>query len=374
LKEKQPTQWVANEVIMDRLSGQLDRSDESRPHGRCVHRLWFGDEHLSNRAATSRIDRQLFELAELDVLYRPDDTTLWTFMRPGGRPSFTPSMLHDFRGMATANRREFGPGQVPLRYLVLGSRAQGVFCFGETSRCSSGLIRSGDRDGLARYGYRCVEILHRNMHSLDLPMLPSGWCRAPRSAAGFEALLSFDYIVAERDATFGLPEILFGLFPGMGAHAILSRKLGTAMADRLMCPTRPIRGRDVRTRPRPPPRRERRGDRRVRGLHPQKCERRHPGLVHSRKAMKLTNPIGLSELKRIVDLWADAALQLSDSDLKGDECLTRAKSGSACKRFRARRLARVDLPPAAVLERLDDDRFSAGDGNAVIAGWPSRGR
>jgi DSF synthase len=41
--------------------------------------------------------------------------------------------------------------------------------------------------------------------------------------------------------------------------------------------------------------------------------------------MKSINPIGLSELKRIVDLWADAALQLSDSDLKVMSRLTRAQ-------------------------------------------------
>ena len=41
--------------------------------------------------------------------------------------------------------------------------------------------------------------------------------------------------------------------------------------------------------------------------------------------MKTTNPIGLSELKRIVDLWADAALQLSDGDLKIMNRLTRAQ-------------------------------------------------
>ena len=41
--------------------------------------------------------------------------------------------------------------------------------------------------------------------------------------------------------------------------------------------------------------------------------------------MKLANPIGLSELKRIVDLWADAALQLTDGDLKVMNRLTRAQ-------------------------------------------------
>jgi DSF synthase len=147
---------------------------------------------------------------------------------------------------------------------VLGSRAPGVFCFGGDLSLFERLIRSGDRDGLARYGYRCVEILHRNMHSLDLPMLTIGLVQGAALGGGFEALLSFDYIVAERDATFGLPEILFGLFPGMGAHAILSRKLGSAMADRLIVlqPDLHRRG-DVRARPGPSSGGERRRRRRL---------------------------------------------------------------------------------------------------------------
>jgi DSF synthase len=312
---------------MDRPSGRLDRSDESLPHGNeSVIGFGTGDEHLVDRhRLQSRIDRQLFELTELDVLYRPDDATLWTFMRPDGRPSFTPPLLRDFEDWQRLIVENFGPGQVPLRYLVLGSRAPGVFCFGGDLQLFERLIRSRDRDGLARYGYRCVEILHRNMNSLDLPMLTVGLVQGAALGGGFEALLSFDYIVAERDATFGLPEVLFGLFPGMGAHAILSRKLGAAMADRLIVSNQTYTAEEMYEL----------------GLVHQlaengeglaacedfirKCERRHPGLVNARKAMKLVNPIGLAELKRIVDLWADAALQLSDSDLKVMNRLTRAQ-------------------------------------------------
>ncbi len=70
--------------------------------------------------------------------------------------------------------------------------------------------------------------------TLDLPILTIGLVEGTALGGGFEALLSFDYIVAERGASFGLPEVMFGLFPGMGAHAFLSRKLGAAMADRLI--------------------------------------------------------------------------------------------------------------------------------------------
>ena len=175
---------------MDRLTGRLDHSDESLPRDDdSVVGFGAGDEHLvQHEPKLARLDRELFELDELDVLYRPDDATLWTFMNPGGRPSFTPSMLHDFEAWQRLIVENFGPTQVPLRYLVLGSRAPGVFCFGGDLSLFERLIRSRDRDGLARYGYRCVEILHRNMHSLDLPMLTIGLVQGAATRHGKRAI------------------------------------------------------------------------------------------------------------------------------------------------------------------------------------------
>jgi len=312
---------------MDRLSSQLDRLGGSQSASdEPVVGFGGGDEHLVELSQRHlQIDRELFGLAELDVLYQAEHAALWTFMRPQGRPSFTPAMLRDFEGWQRLIAENFGPGQVPLRYLVLGSRSPGVFCFGGDLELFERLIRSGDRDGLVRYGYRCVQTLHRNMHALDFPMLTIGLVQGAALGGGFEALLSFDYIIAERDATFGLPEIMFGLFPGMGAHALLSRKLGSAMADRLIVSNHTYTAQEMYEL----------------GLvhflaengeglaacedFIRKSERRHPGLVNARRAMKITNPIGLTELKRIVDLWAEAALQLSDSDLKVMSRLTRAQ-------------------------------------------------
>ncbi|MEO6153818.1 MAG: crotonase/enoyl-CoA hydratase family protein [Croceibacterium sp.] len=285
-----------------------------------------GDEYLLRDSANHRsIDRQLFDLSELDCLYQSDIATLWTFMRPSGRPSFTPATLHDFEVWQRLIIENFGPGQTPLRYLVLGSRSPGVFCFGGDLELFQRLIRERDRDGLARYGYRCVDILHRNMSSLDLPLLTIGLVQGAALGGGFEALLSFDYIVAEEDATFGFPEMLFGLFPGMGAHALLSRKLGTAIADRLIVSNQTFSAAEMHELGL------------VHFIAPRgegvaackdfvrKSERRHPGLVNARRAMKLTHPIAIEELKRIVDLWADAALQLGESDLKIMNRLVRAQ-------------------------------------------------
>lgn len=262
------------------------------------------------------IPDDLFALNELDVLYSEREETLWTYMRPAGRPSFTPPMLADFGNWQRLIAAHFGPDRVPLKYLVLGSRAPGVFCFGGDLELFAALIRDGNRDALAAYGYRCVEILHRNMHSLDLPILTIGMVQGQALGGGFEALLSFDYIIAERGSSFGLPEVMFGLFPGMGAHAILSRRLGQAMADRIIMGNETYSAEAmyelgiVQQLAEPGE-----GEAAVRDFIA-KSSRRHAGLVGARRASRRANDVSLAELRDIVDYWADAALQLREQDLK----------------------------------------------------------
>jgi DSF synthase len=178
------------------------------------------------------------------------------------------------------------------------------------------LIRARDRAGLEHYGHRCCEILHNNMNTLDIPMLTIGLVEGSALGGGFEALMSFDYIVAERDATFGLPEIMFGLFPGMGAHAFLSRKLGSAMADRLIVSNKTYTAEEMYEIGLVHHLAEKGQGLNVCRDFIKKSDRRHAGLVNARRAMKLSWKLELDELNKITELWADAALQLSERDLK----------------------------------------------------------
>ncbi|MFZ1741557.1 MAG: crotonase/enoyl-CoA hydratase family protein, partial [Pontixanthobacter sp.] len=238
------------------------------------------------------------------------------YMRPEGRPSFTPTLLADFESWQKNIVKGFGPGKIPLKYLILGSRAPGVFCFGGDLSLFQDLIRNQDRKGLEMYGHRCCKILHRNMNSLNLPMLTIGLVEGSALGGGFEALLSFDYIVAERGATFGLPEVMFGLFPGMGAHAFLLRKLGSAAAERLIVSNETFTAEQMFELGLVHQLAEN-GE----GLNAcrefiKKSDRRHAGLVNARRAMKVSWNLELAELNRITELWADAALQVSERDLK----------------------------------------------------------
>ncbi|MGQ7829210.1 crotonase/enoyl-CoA hydratase family protein [Altererythrobacter sp. Z27] len=274
------------------------------------------EELFAESARHAALPQELFQLGELDVLYDDSSATLWTFMNPDGRPSFTPPMLHDFERWQELIPVGFGDGAVPLRYLVLGSRAPDVFCFGGDLALFEQLIRNRDREALVHYGHRCCAILDRNIRSLGLPMLTIGLVQGAALGGGFEALLSFDFIVAERTATFGLPEIMFGLFPGMGAHALLSRKIGSAAAERLILSNETYTAEQmyelgiVHELAEP-------GD----GLNAcrqfiKKSERRHAGLVGSRRAMKRAWNLELAELNRITEMWADTALELREQDLK----------------------------------------------------------
>lgn len=303
---------------MDRLSGDLGgRSEALETQQSCAIPFNSSSEELFVQSQRRlAIPGELFNLDQLDVLYDQDAEALWTYMRPVGRPSFTPAMLGDFVNWQRLIGAHFGPDHVPLRYLVLGSRAPGVFCFGGDLELFASLIREGNRDGLAAYGYRCVEILHRNLMSLDLPMLTIGLVQGQALGGGFEALLSFDYIIAERGSSFGLPEVKFGLFPGMGAHAFLSRKLGSSMADRVIMGDVVFSAEEmhemgiVHALAEPG-----QGVEAVRDFM-RRSERRHAGLVGARRASKRADDITLSELRDIVDYWADAALKLREQDLK----------------------------------------------------------
>ena len=313
---------------MDRLVADLDNA-RSLASSEDTPALFFeiseaGFAHEARQRLA--LPEKLFGLNELDVLYEPEDEVLWTFMRPRGRPSFTPAMLEDFEDWQRLILSGFGEGRAPLKYLVLGSRAPGVFCFGGDLDLFNRLIRGGDRAGLVRYGYRCVEILHRNINTLDLPILTIGLVEGAALGGGFEALLSFDHIIAERSATFGLPETMFGLFPGMGAHAMLSRKLGSAAADRIILSNKTYSAQEMYDL----------------GIVHEVADdgaglaatraffarnaRRHAGLVGAKRAMRESCHVPLAELKRIVDHWAESALQLREQDLKLMQRLVSAQS------------------------------------------------
>jgi DSF synthase len=268
----------------------------------------------------------LFDLGQLDVRWESAIGTLWTHMTPVGRPNFNRAMLRDFQRWQAEIRREFASPDEGLKYLVLGSRFPGVFNLGGDLDLFAGFIAAGDRSGLVRYGRDCISILHANMQALDLPLVTIALVQGDALGGGFEAVLSFNVIIAERGARFGLPEIAFGLFPGMGAHSLLARKIGLARAEEMMLSNRLYSAEEmhelglVHVLADPGC-----GEEAVRA-YVAKNGRRQAGHRGIYRASALANPITLTELNSIVEVWADSALCLTESDLKLMKRLVEAQS------------------------------------------------
>ncbi|HYW15938.1 MAG TPA: crotonase/enoyl-CoA hydratase family protein [Allosphingosinicella sp.] len=259
---------------------------------------------------------RLFDLGQLEVRWEAERGALWTHMTPVDRPNFNRSMLRDFQCWQAEIGREFADPKEGLKYLVLGSRFPGIFNLGGDLNLFARFIESGDRDGLVRYGRDCVSILHNNLRRLELPIVTIALVQGDALGGGFEAALSFNVVVAEKGSRFGLPEIAFGLFPGMGAHSLLSRRIGLARAEEMMLSNRLYTAEEmyemgiVHILAEPGC-----GEEAVRA-YIRKNGHRHAGHRGIYQASALADPVTLEELNSIVEIWADSALCLSQADLK----------------------------------------------------------
>ncbi|MFZ0065801.1 MAG: crotonase/enoyl-CoA hydratase family protein [Pseudolabrys sp.] len=260
--------------------------------------------------------RRLFELEQLDVSWDEPTGALWTFMRPRGRPSYNLDLLEDFHAWQRGIIAAFENRPNDLRFLLLGSHTPGVFNLGGDLDLFAAKIRDRDRQALVAYGESCVRILHRNMNCLGFPMVTIGLAQGDALGGGFESLLSFNVIIAERDAKFGFPENIFGLFPGMGAYSLVARRVGAAFAEEMMLSGRIYTAEEMKdvglvhilAEPG-------QGIAEARDyIH--RSKRRHTGSRSIYQIGREVNPITLAELDRIVQVWADACLQLRDRDLK----------------------------------------------------------
>jgi DSF synthase len=256
----------------------------------------------------------------------PEAGILWATMRHPERACFTPALMADGRHFQEWLRRTFtgcGREEMPFRYLVWRSQAQGAWSMGGDLGTFTRLIRTKDEQGLRAYAYRSIDVLHDNYRGLDLPIMTAALVEGDAIGGGFEAMLTNDLIVAERGTRFGLPEILFHLFPGMGAHSFLKRRVGDRLARLLI--------EDGKTRTA--------DELQELGLVDILCEkgegertlREHIAGRRDHFATDLTlkrvrqrtDAITRAELIDIVDLWIDLALTLGEADLRRMDCLAR---------------------------------------------------
>ncbi len=258
----------------------------------------------------------LFDLGQIEVNWDMPASTLWAFMTPEERPNYNLSMLRDIRSWQTESKRLFDRGDLPLKYMVLGSRFPGVFNLGGDLELFAACIERADLPGLVRYGHSCIDVVHRAWRNADMPVISVALAQGDALGGGFEALLCFDVVVAERQARFGLPEMLFGLFPGMGAYSILARKLGRNMAERMILSGKVYSAEEMYDMGVVTILAENgEGEEAVRNYIAAN-NAHHAGHVGVFQAGRRVDPLDYQELVDIVENWAETALKLNPRDLR----------------------------------------------------------
>ena len=163
----------------------------------------------------------------------------WAFMNPRPRPCFNIQILDELRGyidtIVGSDCRMMHRGQgYRINYGVLASKLPGVFNLGGDLVLFRSAIAAWDRKQLIEYGEKCINNLFPWHRNCDLPMTTISLVQGYALGGGFEAALSATVLIAEESARMGFPEILFNLFPGMGAYSFLSRKIGRRAAEELI--------------------------------------------------------------------------------------------------------------------------------------------
>jgi DSF synthase len=257
------------------------------------------------------------EFEQLNTHYDARYKIGWFLMSGDPRPCFTPTLLDELDTYLDGVEQEMiaSDGE-KYDFLVVGSDVSGIFNLGGDLNLFSHMIDTRDRDGLYQYAAHCIDILYRNMHHLNQDLTTISLIQGDALGGGFEAALSSNLVIAERGTKIGLPEVLFNLFPGMGAYSLLSRKIGPQKAEQMILSGKIYSAEEMYEMGVVDILAEK-GEGEMSVYKYAKQAQRTPNTIRAmRKVKDVTNPVTMQELLDIAEIWADAALKLSVKDIK----------------------------------------------------------
>lgn len=212
-----------------------------------------------------------------------------------------------------------------IRYSILGSMTPKVFNLGGQLDLFRELIRGRDREALRHYAIKCIDVIAQRVNHFKVDLTTITLIQGDALGGGLEAALTSDIIIAEKGSLMGFPEILFNLFPGMGAYSLVARKIGTTLAEKIILSGKMYSAEelhemglvDVVAEP---------GE----GVSTvldfmRRQDRRSNGFQAVQKARQRFNPVTYQELLDITMIWVESALKLTEKDLKVMDRLVRSQ-------------------------------------------------
>jgi DSF synthase len=271
---------------------------------------------------------------EMAVEHDRAERVLWCRFDFAARPSFTWAVFRDIARIGAYVDQSFDnapDADEPIRWLVLGSRMPGVWNLGGDLELFARLIRAGDRETLTRYARLCCEAGYQFTTSFDRPLVTISLVQGDALGGGFEAVLSSNLVVAERNARFAFPEILFNLFPGMGAYTFLARRIAPALAERMIMSGDTYTAEQLHAMGLVDILAEDGAGEQVVRDYIRRNERKHRAHRAIYRARSIATPVALEQLLEITSVWVDAALRLEEGDLRRMERLAAAQDRRRAK-------------------------------------------
>lgn len=275
----------------------------------------------STGAETAGEATEYFFSEQLSAFFDREQHAMWLRWNPTPRPNFNPDLLRELDRYCrfithTGGEVDCGGESAPVEYAILASKVPGVFNLGGDLSLFTKLIGNQDREGLFGYGKACVDVLYRNYIGHELPITTISLIQGECLGGGFEAALSSDVLVAERQARFGFPEIIFNLFPGMGAYSFLERKVGKRATEDLITSGKMYSADDMLAMGVVDLVVDQgRGEAEVAGFIRSRSRSRN-AMAGIAAARRRVHKLDYEELIGVVEVWVDTALNLSHRDLK----------------------------------------------------------
>ena len=224
-----------------------------------------------------------------------------------------------------------------IHYLVVASAVPQVFNLGGDLNLFRQLISIRDREKLHQYARASIDVVYNNWKNLGVPSLTTiSLVQGTALGGGFEGALSSNVLIAEESAQMGFPEIVFNLFPGMGAYSFLSRRIEAVRAERFLRSGRQYSGREL-------------WEMGVvdiispdgEGVHAvndfiRRRKYSRNGQLAIQQVRQRVNPLTYEELLDVIEIWVDTAMRLSPRDLRVMEQLSTAQGQLDARENQAR--------------------------------------
>lgn len=256
---------------------------------------------------------------QFSTRYDFETSAIWCWMQPEPRPCINSALIDELMHLQKQLTRTYKnqhPDTIwPFRHLILASKTPGIYNLGGDLNLFKHCIQNRDAEALRDYAYKSVNLVHSNINNLDLPITTVSLVQGQALGGGFETALSSDVIIAERSAQMGFPEILFNLFPGMGAYNLLTRRIGSALAERIILSGKTYDAEELYEMGVVDVLADNGAGVETTENYLNSHNQSHNTIRSIKKIRQIVHPITRQNLLDIVDIWVEAAMDLSEKDL-----------------------------------------------------------